>query len=318
MVHCFFGARRAEGERERNAMRAFAKDLMTVVHPERRRAWKANDADLRNQLRLQKGLIREYKSLAELPIASCQTANLSQWDTKDFSDYIGDPARSKEWEAAKHGLTGVSIPEMTGGVNHGDQRLIYHLIRYLQPRNVLETGTHIGASTFHIAAALSEGSTLTTVDIRDVNDINSKPWLNAKSEHSPKEMLQIAGLGERVDFQVSDSVAFLKTSRDSFDFIFLDGDHAAKAVYQEVPLALKRLSENGVILLHDFFPNLEPLWPDESFGGLYQTVVPGPFIAIQRFEREEVDFAVIPFGELPWPTKLGTNITSLAVLVRGE
>src|SRR2546430_6217516 len=34
------------------------------------------------------------------------------------------------------------------------RRAIYYLVRHLRPRSVLEIGTHLGASTVHIAAAL--------------------------------------------------------------------------------------------------------------------------------------------------------------------
>ena len=41
-----------------------------------------------------------------------------------------------------------------GGVNPGDRQAVYYLIMALKPQNVLEVGTHIGASMPHIARAL--------------------------------------------------------------------------------------------------------------------------------------------------------------------
>jgi hypothetical protein len=78
-------------------------------------------------------------------------------------------------------------------------------------------------------------------------------------------------------------------------------------VYQEVPRALRRLRESGLLLLHDFFPNNRPLWSDRA-------VVPGPLLAVKRLVREQANVSVIPLGSLPWPTKLHSNVTSLAVL----
>jgi predicted O-methyltransferase YrrM len=72
---------------------------------------------------------------------------------------------------------------LTAGVNSGDRRAIYHLIRALRRRRVLEIGTNVGASTLHIAAAMkrndedSEGECeLVTVDIADVNDDSDAYW----------------------------------------------------------------------------------------------------------------------------------------------
>lgn len=94
---------------------------------------------------------------------------------------------------------------------------------------------------------------------------------------------------------------------ETFDLIFLDGDHSAKAVYGEIPLALKRLNPGGVIVLHDFFPNGRPLWEG-------QAPILGSWLATARFQAEKAGFEVVPLGALPWDTKLGSRITSLAVV----
>jgi hypothetical protein len=45
-------------------------------------------------------------------------------------------------------------------------------------------------------------------------------------------------------------------------------------------------------------------------------VIGGPFLAIERFKEEGAPLTVLPLGELPWPTKLGSNTTSLALLLQ--
>jgi hypothetical protein len=37
-------------------------------------------------------------------------------------------------------------------------------------------------------------------------------------------------------------------------------------------------------------------------------------LAVKRLVREQANVSVIPLGSLPWPTKLHSNVTSLAVL----
>jgi hypothetical protein len=44
--------------------------------------------------------------------------------------------------------------------------------------------------------------------------------------------------------------------------------------------------------------------------------IAGPFLAIQRFIDEGIGLNIIPFGELPWSTKFGSNLTSLAILTK--
>lgn len=197
--------------------------------------------------------------------------------------------------------------DRTGAVNSGDQRAIYALTRALQPKAVLEIGTHVGGSTLMFAQALPEGGKLTTVDILDVN--GPRGAFHRYGLPSPAEQLARAQLRDRVQFVAQDSVRFLKFDLGQYDLIFLDGLHDARQVYQEVPAALERLTPGGLILMHDVFPHLRPLWPDRN-------VIPGPWLAIERLRSEGVPVRLEPLGDLPWPTKQGTRMTSLAYLLR--
>jgi hypothetical protein len=64
-----------------------------------------------------------------------------------------------------------------------------------------------------------------------------------------------------------------------------------------------------VILLHDYFPGNQPLWAG-------QKPLIGPWAAMERIRRENEGLLVLPLGELPWPTKLGSQVTSLAIVTR--
>jgi len=214
-----------------------------------------------------------------------------------------------EWESISTEIDhAVSIVDLkTGGVNPGDRRAIYQLIRCLGPKKVLEIGTHVGASTLHIAMALRSngGGELTTVDIVDVNALDG-PWFQYGLRCSPVDAAMHVGMSDRVRFVQARSVDFLRTAAE-YDFIFLDGDHAAETVYQELPLAIARLRAGGTILLHDLFPNGEALW--ESAPAIH-----GPYEACARLRSEGAMFDVLPLGELPWPTKFGSRVTSLALV----
>jgi predicted O-methyltransferase YrrM len=150
---------------------------------------------------------------------------------------------------------------------------------------------------------------LVSVDIIDVNDASTKPWSYYGAAHSPAEVLESHGLTHLVEFHAEPSLSFLKRDDSKFDFIFLDGDHHAATVYQEVPAALRRLNPGGVLLLHDYFPLGKPLWQNGS-------VVLGPYLGIERLKSEGYVINVTPLGELPWETKLGSHRTSLAIVVK--
>jgi predicted O-methyltransferase YrrM len=244
---------------------------------------------------------QEALRLAALPATPCDTRNLRR-DTPNLDSVsLGD-----EWRAVQLQMARLGIGPRMGAVNPGDMRAIYYLIRLLQARSVLEVGTHLGGSTSMVALALKRvaGARLTTVDIQDVNGPGGA--FVKYGGPSPVELMRNLGC-EFVQFVVSKSLSFLRRTGSQFDVIFLDGSHEAGNVYQEVPLALKRLNPNGMILLHDYFPDGMPLWNDG-------VVIRGPWMAIQRLVREGCPIEVKPLGALPWPTKLGSYKTSLALL----
>ncbi len=258
-------------------------------------------------------LWKDLKQLESTQRAECKTDNLRDKSDISLSDIFNSHEIEGMWHVSEKEIKQFSIPDGTGGVNPGDRRAIHYLINAIRPLSVLEIGTHIGASTVHIASALrytaENDSNLTTVDVSDVNSQIEKPWLKHGTTHSPIEMIDKMGYGSFVNFITDSSLHYAVNCPHTFDFIFLDGDHSAATVYQEIPVALNLLNQKGVILLHDYFPDMKPLWYDGS-------VIPGPFLATEKLRREGMNVTVLPLGKLPWPTKLGSNVTSLALLLR--
>ena len=98
---------------------------------------------------------------------------------------------------------------------------------------------------------------------------------NFDSKFSPKQLIDKINADEYVSFHVENSYNYLQNCNEKYDFIFLDGDHSVKTVYQEIPLALELLNPEGIILLHDYFPNNKPLWSNNI-------VIPGPYLGKQN------------------------------------
>ncbi len=261
-------------------------------------------------------IAKETKELQKLPDLKCNIDNVKFADEVNLQEIFNSQEIEKQWESDKAEIQKLEISESADGVNAGDRRAIFYLISHFKPSMVLEIGTHIGASTAHIAKALyktrkdtNEQPVLVSVDIVDVNDTVTKPWIEYGTKYSPSEVINKLDCGNFVSFVTSPSTDYLSKCEQKFDFIFLDGSHVAKTVYQEIPAALKLLNENGVILLHDYYPNLKPLWSNG-------VVIPGPVLAVERFITKGFKFKVLPLGKLPWTTKINSNITSLALLLR--
>ena len=270
-------------------------------------------------LQRRRQIMRETLTLKRIPALPCKSESLRSLTDKDLAEILDCIETRQEWTQTEEDLIQACQIEdgKTGGVNPGDRRAVWYLIKGFGATSVLEIGTHVGASTLHIAAALQSMAQrdssirphLVTVDIEDVNSEVSGPWKTYGLMASPRDMIQAIRCGDHVSFITEKSLTYFDRCKDRFDFIFLDGDHSATTVYQEIPRALNVLKKDGVILLHDYFPKNRPLWVNGS-------LVPGPYIAITRLRREGTRIKVIPLGNLPWQTKLGSSKTSLALVTR--
>lgn len=232
--------------------------------------------------------------------------------TEALDTIFNNEETATKWQEAQQTITAIyDTASALEGVNPGDRRALYYLVSAFKPENLLEIGTHIGASTIFFAETLRRNSPtahMTTVDIMDVNQ-QQGPWKKCGLKMTPRDYLHHLNLADRVTFCAMSSAHFLQTTGERFDFIFLDGDHAASTVYNEISWALRLLSPGGVILLHDFYPDAQPLFHDRN-------IIPGPFMAVDRIIKENPSITVTPLGQLPWETKQGLKTTSLALLTR--
>lgn len=258
--------------------------------------------------------ILDKKRLQGVPKQSFDSAHLKKIDGQEIATIFGDKEIEKLWQNTQDDICALFGEDHTfGGINPGDRRALYYLITALKPQKVLEVGTHIGASTLYIACALKNidsNAIVTTVDILDVNG-EQAPWKKLGLKMSPRDFADRLDCLDHINFKVSPAQKFMESTEEKFDFIFLDGDHSSQAVYQEVSGALKVLKPNGVILLHDYYPEAKPLFSNGN-------IIAGPFRALDRIRTENKEISVQPLGELPWPTKLNSNITSLAITTKIE
>jgi len=259
----------------------------------------------------------EQRAFDRLPRQSCNPSALRRLSRPELDAMLAAAPRDAEWADITAATAPFGISQAPSGVNDGDRRAIWQLVRALGAQSVLEVGTSIGASTIHFAQGLRQNGAesgqpvrLVSVDIEDMNDPATARHVRLGLPHAPRAMLERLGCAGFTRFEVADSTAWLQACREKFDLIFLDGDHGAGTVYRELPAALRLLNPGGVILLHDYFPDGKPLWPHKG-------ALMGPFVAIRRLLAEGAGFTVLPLGALEWETKRGTTLTTLALVARG-
>ncbi len=168
--------------------------------------------------------------------------------------------------------------------------LLYWLIRNLQPRTIVETGTCLGASTIWMAAAMQAARTERAKPIQS-HEFAADPGGSAGVGYEPmihtfddfgaptdqrlaaseffqdrerkvRERIDRSGLGSLVRFHVGDSKVNVPAAhaelagRGGVQFAFIDGDHSPLGAIGDLLAVETVLNVGGYVLLHDVFPQV--------------------------------------------------------------
>jgi catechol O-methyltransferase len=137
-------------------------------------------------------------------------------------------------------------------MNVGDEKgpMLENVVREAGPEaRVLELGSFVGYSAILMARNLGAGGRLVSVDV------------SHRASRVSREMAELAGLADRVEFITGRSTDVVATLHDSFDLIFLD--HWKGLYLQDAKLILERaLLRPGATVIAD---NVGPLFGDNPY-----------------------------------------------------
>jgi predicted O-methyltransferase YrrM len=140
--------------------------------------------------------------------------------------------------------------------------LIYVLIRFIKPENVLETGVYYGGNSAFALRALDKNKKgkITSIDfpdyeIRESNSDSTRHSLVGDTELytpnlRPGFMVPLR-LKERWNLIEGDSLAIIPNLDIQFDMYIHDSDHSMQFLLKEMELAWNKLSENAIFLVDD-------------------------------------------------------------------
>lgn len=141
--------------------------------------------------------------------------------------------------------------EFRGYLDGQDGSRYYHwlslAVHFLRPNHILELGTNTGASAIAMYAELPEDSTLTTVDIQDV------------AHFIPEVMFA----DHRVGFVFGDDLKYevLREMDKLFDLLFIDTNHNAAHLRQELEIYLPFCVPGALVVLDDINVNdMREVW----------------------------------------------------------
>jgi predicted O-methyltransferase YrrM len=150
-----------------------------------------------------------------------------------------------------------------GNISAYELLVIASLISLRQPVNLLEIGTFDGNTTLQMAVNAPSRSVVHTIDLPDGETATAVPILQEDVKFVIDEKKKFRRYGGTLEeknieqhFGDSTTYDFAKfTTNGPIDFCFIDGGHSYECVKSDTEKALRILSEDAIVLWHDFNPN---------------------------------------------------------------
>ena len=134
------------------------------------------------------------------------------------------------------------------GTNTEEKLFLYGLVRMAKPKSILEIGVSRGHMTAWLALALAHngnGGALTSLD-----NWSRAHGGEATSPLWAQKRLDDNRLGGRVNFVSSSSLDYLRAQpTESFDFVWVDGDHSYEGAKADIVEAMRVASK--LVGVHD-------------------------------------------------------------------
>lgn len=147
-----------------------------------------------------------------------------------------------EWSRMRRNIrriSGLRRPFNRNAIDVGEAILIHRLLLERKPARILEIGCHLYCSSSVFLGAMT--NPLINTILYSVDVIHRRAEWNCKYKSANDRWLRVTSPSEN----------YLERTNESFDFIFIDGDHHVNAVKSDLSLGIKRLCSGGVIVCHD-------------------------------------------------------------------
>lgn len=130
-------------------------------------------------------------------------------------------------------------------------RLLFRIVNYFNPKNILELGTSLGISTSYLASARSRSHVTTLEGWPEVLDI-------AKETFKALQLDNITTVSGNFD----DTLEVVLEGMPSLDLAFIDGNHRKEPTLRYFECCLSKINNNSVLIFDDIYwtPEMEAAW----------------------------------------------------------
>jgi predicted O-methyltransferase YrrM len=139
------------------------------------------------------------------------------------------------------------------GITKKRQQLLYRLAQYFTPESVLELGTSLGMGTMALALG-APSATITTLEGCTATSAKAKTYF------------ETFGM-ENIDLKnVAFQEFFQQTTSETFNFVYIDGNHSKEGTLKSFEALLKHANSNSVFIFDDIYwsPGMTEAWQQIS------------------------------------------------------
>jgi predicted O-methyltransferase YrrM len=158
-------------------------------------------------------------------------------------------------------------------------QLLFRLVNYFQPSQVIELGTSLGISTSYLASANSKINVITVEGCPAIAEIANKNF----------KQLGLKNIEQKIG-NFDTLLPLLLNKMQQVDFIFFDGNHTKEATLNYFNQCLPKTHENSVFIFDDIYwsDEMKQAWTEIKNNAKVIVTVDLFFMGIVFFRKEQV------------------------------
>ena len=136
----------------------------------------------------------------------------------------------------------------TSVISEKEAKLLFRIVNYFQPKNIIELGTSLGISTLYLANTGKQTQVFTIEGDKQIYNI-------AKSYFSLLEQNNIKSYNDNFDYRLPEILNEL----DTVDCVYIDGNHTKEASLRYFNMLLPKVTDKSILIFDDIYWNKDML-----------------------------------------------------------